>query len=255
MFTPDLASFRVVILSAYRHWARRFAIGIMLATTVTVSAGTISDQTFNSSDWSQLILFETGPAAQLTTGQAPSGGIPGSYRTVSHSYGGPGSIISGHIFGSDDYNPAVDGALASVSFSYDANVFDAGDSNAVAFGALLLQGGSYYRAGFSVVFPGGWQTLSFSNLSSSDFSLILGPGGALPDFSASGSAIQFGFWASNGTGIGQRTSTYSGIDNWQVTTVSAQPPPPVPSVPDQGGFALYAISALALLVTARHRRR
>lgn len=203
-----------------------------------------TDQTFDPGDWSQLILSQTGPAPTFSTGQSLAGGNPGAYRSISHVYGGFGSIITGHIFEDAAYNPGLDGALGSVTFAFDAKVFEAGQSGAVGFGALLRQSGSYYMAGFSSVLPGGWTNQSYIDLSAANFALISGAGPALPDFSAAGAEIKFGFFASNGTGLSTRTSTSSGVDNWSVTTTAA-------AVPEGGNTQLHVIGGLLALALWR----
>ena len=90
-------------------------------------------------------------------------------------------------------------------------------SGAVGFGLLALQNGSYYIPNVAD-YPTANQWVSFAHtgLTASDFSLI--GGSSHPDFSASGSPIEFGYYTSNGTGFGTG-HTDSGIDNYSASIV------------------------------------
>ena len=109
-------------------------------------------------------------------------------------------------------------------------------------GYLIAQNGNYYRAfnnlgGFT---PGTWYTLAQSGLLASNFALITGQtvdASSHPDFSASGSVMQFGltnriFVNDSIQGIVQE------VDNWSVETTA---------VPEPSSLAVLGLLSMAFL--------
>jgi hypothetical protein len=224
-------------------------LGMALATQQAAAAVIFSDTEFADTDWMGLILQSSGPAT-FTAQQETSGGNPGAYRQLQHNFGGPAEgdfIITGHHRTTSIYNPATQGAIAEVDFAFDLSLLDGGASGAVAYGALLQQGGSFYIAGGELTLGSEWTSHLIANLEAGNFGRIFGPGPSNPDFSASGAAITFGYYASNGTAFGP-TSTLSGLDNWLVTISQVENGVPVP-----GTLALFAV-ALAGLGFSRRKR-
>lgn len=200
----------------------------MLVMPAQAAPVAFSDGTFNDTDWGESVIKEEGPPVSFTVNQDDPGGNPDEYRWLQHSYGGPGSIITAHLRNGAIYDPAIEGAILNVVFSFDLILFDGGASNTVAYGGLAFQNNSYYRGGYALTpsVNAGWQSGYSYDLFASDFVLLSGPGPAIPDFSSSGNPIHFGYYASNGTGLGFPTSTESGIDNWSASIH----PVPVPNV-------------------------
>jgi hypothetical protein len=236
---------------------------VVWGSPLVARAVTFSDGEFLNANWSGSIVAQTGVTpATLTAGQVLSGGNPGAFRRVEHAYGGAGSgsIISGHVF-SSVYDPATQGAIGSVQFELDLNLFNGGESNGVAFGALLTQGMSVYLAGHVLKCePEGasnpscvsttlnvWTEHDLGPFVAASFLNATGIGPALPDFSATGLPIQFGFYASNGTGGPNRTATNSGVDNWSVDINPA-------AVPEPGTLLLIAVAGGLTIVLTRRRR-
>lgn len=232
-------------------------VGIVSGFTVYTSPSwavvpvSFSDGAFNNADWTASVIFQDGPPVAFTAQQVAVGGNPNEFRQVQHSYGGSGNIITGHLQSGAVYNPATQGAIADVDVAFDLMLINGGDSGAVAYGALLEQGGSFYTAGYvlTTIAPttNVWVSHSFADLTTTDFTKLAGAGAAQPDFSVSGNPLQFGYFASNGTGIGRATMTLSGLDNWAVTVTPAPPA----AVPEPSGIDLLTTGLIGLLCARR----
>ena len=154
--------------------------------------------------------------------QVAAGGNPGEYRRQVNNYGGPGSIVTAHLNSSAIYDPSTQGALIQVDGNFDLYLFDGGNSQAVAYGVVLLQSGVYYLSGDRLALSASWTV--FPPLGLQESSLFeVGGGGAHPDFSATGAPMQFGYYVSNSTSGAGPTQTDSGIDNWSLDLLSAPP--------------------------------
>ena len=184
----------------------------------------IRDETFSPGNWSVVKIVDGLGDGTASAGQG-SGGNPGPYRKILHEWGGPGNIISGHLSVGSWYNPAEQGGIISLDFSYDLFLFDGGSSNAVAYRPLLFQDNIYFQ------YTGGkahnalepkWISFISKDLTADSFSAI-GNQSQHPDFSKSGSPIQFGILAGNGRDYEGRTATDSGVDNWVVTIYATLP--------------------------------
>ena len=206
------------------------------------------DGDLSSTNWTGAIAYQTGPAASFSAQQIGTGGNPNQYREVRHSYGGHGSIVTSHLRSGATYSPLSQGAIADIDFSADLALFDGGESLTVAYRFLVTQGDSIYSSltQFTPTSRGIWTSNSIHDMTSADFSKLLGTGPATPDFSANGGLIQFGYWASNGTGNNNPTSTNSGLDNWSVTVTTA--------VPEPASSALL-LECLGLLGFSAYRRK
>jgi hypothetical protein len=227
----------------------------LLFTTVQSNAATVfTDDTFNDADWTASIIFQDGQTPSFTATQISSGGNPGAYRQVQHTYGGlvnNGSIVVGHLMDGATYDPSIDGAVSTIDFSFDLILFDGGDSRTVAYGGLILQNNSYYSGGYTttstVPTTNVWESNSIEDLFASDFSLVMGAGPAQPDFSSSGSIIQFGYFSGNSTFPATQTTTLSGIDNWSTTiNPSIVPIPPA--------LYLFGTGLLGLIGMAKRKK-
>jgi hypothetical protein len=232
------------------------------STTVTGSATattTFSDGTFNSADWTP------GPSVRSTnaaTGsiidqQMLSGGNPGAYWqfTMSISASGTSEYRRTYFNHSATFTPSLSGPITGMTggFTMDllsyATIFDVYDA-----GIVLQQNGSVYVPnnwyGLQDIAPGwyGSGTL-FSPTSavhvgaSTDWTLAAGSGSAHPDFSGSGSTIQFGLLAGTYFNSGSGTNV-GGLDNWTVSVTYTAVPEP----------AAIPFIASACLLRRRNRR-
>jgi len=188
------------------------------------------DETFNDSDWSDLIIYQVGSGSYVAAQQS-TGGNPGYYRRLTHNVPPYGSIITGHLASGATYNPAVLGGIGDIDGSIDIKLIDGGDCFTVAYALMIKQEDSYYSGPvvLTTITPEIeiWVNHTFSGLISLDFYRVSGPGPDHPNFTASGSVIQVGYRAGNST-AGGATTTISGIDNWSVTLNEETPSEPLP---------------------------
>lgn len=186
-------------------------------------AVTFTDTNFNNADWNSTKIVDTTPgnAASFTATQSTSGGNPGSFREVTHTYNS-GNITVAHLNNAALYNPATQGPLSSVDFGYDIiRINPSLSAPLVGYAGLVFQNGSFYTTPVDSFGTATWTHFSHAALFPSNFSLAAGGGPATPDFSAGGAPIRFGYITLNGASAGSgSTTTDSGIDNWTVSALS-----------------------------------
>lgn len=205
---------------------------MMASLVISAGAGSsaaqvVGDDDFVNADWTHFILWSNAnPTATLDfTMQVATGGNPGAWQDGKHTTNGSGSgIYDGHLFMGGSYDPSVQGAIGGVTMSYDIKDFDRGSGIIVQSGLLVSQGGTNYilaihsdgvtnwthtsRTGTaSTLGPFGWKMIDASGVFD-DFA---------PDFSASGTAMQFGYYTFNwSTTSGFFVEREWGIDNFSV---------------------------------------
>jgi hypothetical protein len=206
------------------------AVGLAIASTA--HAG-IVDSTFNTADWS-LTSYEYGPfgggaeAAQVVSGN------PEFARRVSNSCG-PNTSGSTNVslYTAFAYIPAISGPLTELSFSIDSAYID----GLSAYGFVVQQGSGVWGVGYALTGPS-WVTWTLSPVDADVFPIAPGTTG-MPDFSAAGGPIRFGFYSANSsTGFGYTHTSL--FDNFAVNFV------PAPSA--------MMMAGLAGLAAARRRR-
>lgn len=205
-----MKNLRVSMLLVAILWAHCALSGL------TATAGVVlQDSTFNEADWSIVIFYDNTPGsnAAVTGSQILTGGNPDEFRETIQSYAF-GQMAAAHFRSGAMYDPSVSGAISTVDYSFEANVFDYGTSLAVGYGIVLLQNGEYYQGQEAILTDNIWTSVAMTQLRADDF--VGTNAGDHPDFSAAGSLIQFGYYTANGT-AGVRTQTDSGIDNLSVT--------------------------------------
>src|SRR5262249_24446638 len=112
------------------------------------------------------------------------------------------------------YDPSVSGPLSSLTYSFDFRTFSGNSaSEQVGVGLLVKQGENYYVSGYQSVGQTGWQT--GSTTSASSFFMVYGSGPAVPDFSAAGAPLGFGYYTADSS-TALDTLTW-GIANFTVT--------------------------------------
>jgi hypothetical protein len=198
----------------------KFAVAAVAiaASTVTASAITFTDGTF--SDVSVPVQYNSDPTGTTVTISNPcsSCGNPAAGLGVFVDYTNSSlpsttqiNTAVGFIENAWTYNPATQGAISSITASADKNLstttpggqtFGAGSNT---FHPMIVQDGNYYLAsipGPTVPEPGstGWNTLSQSALTASDFLLFNFAtdtfGTTNPNFD--GDAVEFGLAQLNG---------------------------------------------------------
>ena len=233
---------------------------IVLAALTTVACASSAqaavsffDGVFNNSDWSLNVTTNASGAGSSSVGfQVLTGGNPNEYRRIRNSLvvgsAGNGAVIGVHMNNFAFYTPSSSGAITSIAYSEDSiNFLPAQAGNGQGTGLAIIQNGKNYllrnptlvmpAAGFS-----NWATNAAPSIVASDLWELSGAGTlnafSNPDFTITGSVMQFGFW--RGNSANQNINTDCGIDNWSVTIV-----------PTPGSLALLGLGGLA----AGRRRR
>jgi len=227
---------------------RTLSLTLALAATPAMASVTFFDGTFNDADWGLTTINNANGAASTVQGsQVATGGNGGSYRWIRNTMAVSGSfaVVTGiHMSNQSYYDPSTQGGFASINYSEDSKNF----LPLMGTGLAILQGGNFYvlRNPGRLYTLYDWGTNVRNGIVASDMHRIDANGNFHasdnPNFSASGSQMQFGFWRGNGSG-GTASGTYTyetGIDNWSVSLV----------VPSPGALALVGMAA----VLVRRRR-
>lgn len=196
------------------------AIQTSIAATFGLVSASLNGQTFfdgtmNNNDWIAAEVYDStaGQSATFAAGQILSNGNPGSFRSVTHDFGG-GRLIVGHLNIGGIYTPSIQGPITSVSFSYELRTSE-GVQGMFAYG-LVYQAGTYFSAPSFSFADVTWSSVSESGLTFLDLTSL--DGSSHPDFSEFGAPIQFGFFTdSSQLFLGGHSEI--GIDNWTITVV------------------------------------
>lgn len=226
-------------------------VATLMGLQVNAWAVSFADSSFSNSLWSgQKVADLSTPSTTFSADYRTDFGGRTDVRLVSHTFGPldptRSDIYSFHGLSTTSYDPAILGALGSVSISFDVNSAMGGTSGGVLRVAAILQGGTVYRADtFSgIAFAGsGWSAYNAPGIVASGFTSA-----ALtnPDFSASGVPIFFGFLLGNGSSLGVSTSTQTYVDNFSAVAT------PIPE-PSAAALAL-GLAALGAAAGRRFRR-
>ncbi len=213
-------------------------------------AQTISfeDTAFDPADWT-VTTVTTGNGGFSGAQQSLAGGNPGALRESTRTFGpydaqsAPHNILQTHLFVPAVHDPAASGAITAVSFTFDVTAFT---TTNLAVALIAIQDGVRYFHGYrtdltpALVFEQ-WLTHSGSGLDENSFNTDPGAmSGASPDFSATGSPVQFGYFTGNTQdpavtpGVGY--SVIDGFDNFSVTLQVTNPPCPGDIADDFGSL-------------------
>ena len=212
---------------------------LSLIVCVAAQAGTVtfSDTTFANSDWDESPIYDTHGTFSFSASQS------GGTRFTQHNWTA-GQVTLGHYNLLAVYNPSVGGAITSLEYSFRANYTGPGNPGGVGLQFVALQDGVAYGALYHVATSSGFDTITQSGLTASDFKRIqvAVPSTVSPDFSTSGSAIVFGYATQNGTAFPGSFSTTHAVDDWTVTFQTGLAPVPEPTTFMLAGFALAALT-------------
>ncbi|RME05987.1 MAG: hypothetical protein D6812_02265, partial [Deltaproteobacteria bacterium] len=203
----------------------------LLSTNAFGDSISFSDETFADSDWTAPLFFFSDPDIAYSNQQEGSGGNPGAYREFSAVRTTPSPtstfVRQAHLRNGAIFDPATEGAITSLSYTFDILSLPISGSGYVSFalGLLLYQNGAYYIAGGFGYTSTGWRRIQQSFTSSISFYRIAGSGPDHPDFSASGAPIRFGFFSQVFFATGGIGTKVGGIDNWSVTMNFTAPVP------------------------------
>lgn len=236
---------------------RPLAIAALAITSIagSASAAIVSffDGIFNNADWTLTQRVNTNGAGSTSQGfQVLTGGNPNEYRRIRHQLivSTPTGILhSFHIKPTATYTPSSQGAITTIDYSEDSINFLNAPGNGQGTGLAILQNGRYYRQNAPAL------SMPFSTYSNWNNNIALGLTAAsfwevdingnilgnMPDFSASGSTMQLGFYRGNSNN--GSINTDCGIDNWNVH---------INNVPTPGAAAVLGLGAIPLLRRRRH---
>jgi len=227
------------------------ASGPLAAQPVSYSQGT-----FNAADWDQAALVQTGPFT-LSVGVG-GGGDFWSITQGSPAGNNNGTLQAVQINRLFTYNPATNGALASINFSFDLlGVSTSGISGFLGFfRPVIRQGDAIFSVSGTNSSPtlGTNSTRTFAHLASDNWvSRIVGDP-RLPDFSATGGVIEFGWRFDGGgncpSGNCNASSFTARLDNYSVQVV----PTVQSTVPEPSTYGLMALGLSGIFAVARRRR-
>ncbi len=219
-------------------------IAILVLTALAGAAK--ADRTFTSLNWNAASweTIQYGPGSASSARDA-TGGNPGAALQVTMTASTSGGALNGfqHNVGGNQYNPAVDGAVASIDFSLDARWISSSlvpGGHGLSIG--IQQGGIDYASNPTqpTGFTGNWVTLTDTGLTASDFTRLDGLPGT-PDFSAGGASFSYGFRTFI-AGFNHGNSNIVNYDNLSMT---------VHSTPAPGAAALAGLGGL---LASRRRR-
>ena len=214
------------------------------------SAVVFFDGVFNNADWSLTTTLNTNAAGSSAFGlQFLTGGNPNEYRRIRNqlTVSSPTGILHGfHMNVTAFYDPSNQGAIASIDYSEDSINFVNAPGNGQGSGLAIIQNGRLYRTSAALIMPfssfSTWQPNAQPGLTPASFWEVDPSTGMViagsPDFSASGTVMQLGFWRGNSNN--GSINTECGIDNWHVDII-----------PAPGATALLGLGGLVAL---RRRR-
>ena len=211
--------------------SRNFLIWTLLPLVVftlqnVAHAQIFQDSTFTNSAWNSVLLPNSVAQSSCTASQDTANGNPAPSRLTTHTY--PlGQIFCAHLSVQSTYDPATQGEIVRLSYSYDLAHYT---NLQVAYSPLIFQNNTYYWRVPNDLISGGIGWMSFSgplrsNLTAASFTKLVGPSpNANPDFSCRGSRIVFGYLTRNSNPTAGTTDiTRSGIDNWKVSIDERRP--------------------------------
>lgn len=179
--------------------------------TVTPTNGTIAD-------------LDAGGGGSQTTTVTINGGNPNAFLNILLSIGSGERVVSSFSW-RDDFtiDPAVVGGITNIGYSFDAKRGDATNSgNAQAFGMAIRQNGiHYYNYKSSILTT--WNNYADSSFTPAELTVYGGQvdeaaagGFEVPDFSATGAPITFGYMRYNST-LSSSVFVNGEMDNYEVT--------------------------------------
>lgn len=119
------------------------------------------------------------------------------------------------------YDPGTQGALSSIRF--DADIYEYAGYH-ISYGPALSQNGKFYY--FAFASTNGWSHAHIESVVAANFRTAVDPEDH-PDFSATGSPIQFGFVSTMNADCSSTgyccAGTDGGVDNWSVTVDPGNP--------------------------------
>jgi len=233
-------------------------VAAFVASISVAQAGVlVSDGDFTS--WSSFSFVTDDPTVVTpgpgtSTGSAvtvPTGGNPGAYLSLTETFTTGDTIWTGGIKTDYTYDPATQGALTSLGIKVDLRDPTFGATRATAWLLVVSQGGKrYYSVPFNA-YTNSSILASFSenDLTSASFdtnpwagNFGVKPDGQSPDFSSSGTPLEFGFMIGNRVvGFGTLANTV-GMDDFVISEAGPEAGPA--NVPEPSALLLLATSVV-----------
>jgi hypothetical protein len=212
-------------------WSSRILIWSLVVFTMLALQGVIRAQTYGPDGtfnfgWTAVPLpINTTGSTTTTTLNTMDGVLPPSRRTV-HTIPvppNPAKVFAAHLNSTAIYDPATQGAIVSLSYSYDLkqpNPPPAAWQLGIVYSILVFQNNTYYRGPLDIVMGDTWQHFPLPGsqiVTAASFSKLYGPSpNDKPDFSCKGSKIQFGYTTANSTTTPGLPPLTGAIDNWKI---------------------------------------
>jgi PEP-CTERM motif len=219
--------------------------GIAAASTIV-----FEEKVFDNSVWDQTVTLQGngGSGSRMQV----AGGNPGSSAQIDISLNMPGAAGSNissaawvfSIGSLHTYDPSA-GAIVSIDYYEDAILY-LGQGNGHATALALRQNGILYLSFARRLFTPEttWTSKSILNLVETDFRSL--DSAANPDFSETGSLIEFGYVRGNSSPPGSSAAVRNtGIDNWRVELTT---------VPEPATAVLLGLGLASLAARSRHQR-
>lgn len=191
------------------------------ALAVPARAGTpvfISDGEFADSEWAASVNATNG--STQTAEQKSSGGTPGAFRYMVHTMKPSSDIYVEHTYLGATYDPSVQGAVAALTISADMIEFEPPFTGAAVahWFTVTQEGRTHYAYSSNVYTNTTWEGFRLACLKPANFAPV---DGKLPDFSAGGKPLSFGFRRGNSnSSVAVTFPVKHGIDNFRVLVFS-----------------------------------
>lgn len=191
------------------------------------SSVVFSDGDFADHEWQAVVTAMPIDGPRQSSSRRAGDGNPAAMRFMRHEMGqGPATLEVFHQKLTAVYDPAAQGAIATIDYSEDHRLFAefAQPNSDVGANIALRQGDRVFTqilTALPTVRENEWRTLTLTGLRRADFAQVSGPPcppTQCPDFSASGQPITFGYRRLSAINELPSVTLFDhGIDNWRVT--------------------------------------
>ncbi len=186
------------------------------------AAQSFGDSDFNDADWTVVTETTGAGGTLLSASQVLVGGNPAAHRQIELELNGSaqgGGVFTHSFRTSATYNPSVEGAIATLDYREDARCVVSSPGGCFVIGPSLRQDGNVFlsrKTPLLSISEFEWTHKELTGLTPEDFrSIASGNYSEHPDFSDSGSEIEFGFHRAMSTSPVTITRS-SAIDNWEI---------------------------------------